>query len=134
MVASSTAMRALDNPLFDLLDAVVRAETRRDRLDGRVAIGVHGADGTAWWLADLVPRLAVSRETTRPEADAWLLTTGTEAARWASGQGLSEAPRLKLAGDRGLIERFLQSYLRKQDAVSLRRSADPSPRRKKRGR
>lgn len=127
-------MRALQNPLFDLLDAVVRGETRRDRLDGRVAIGVHGVDGTAWWLADLGGVLSVSRETERPEADAWLLTTGSEAARWAKGEGLSDRPRLKLAGDRGLIERFLQSYLRKQSAMSVRSTPDATPRRRKRRR
>ena len=127
-------MRSLDHPLFDVLDASVRAETRRDRLDGRIAIGIHGADGTAWWTADLGARLSVSRQSERPEADAYLMTTGTEAARWAAGEGLSAAPRVKLAGDRALVERFLQSYLRKQGILSVRStpSARPQPRKRRR--
>lgn len=109
-----------DAPLFDLLDAVVRAESRRPRIPGRIAVGVHGALGTTWWCADLRERLEVMRSDERPDADAWLLTTGSEAARWARGEGLSETPRVKLAGDRALLERFVHAYLGRRDLLGVR--------------
>ena len=109
-----------DAPLFDLLDAVVRADRHRPRIPGRIAVGVLGAHGTSWWSADLRERLAVTRSDARPEADAWLLTTGTEARRWARGEGLSEAPRVRLAGDRRLLERFAEAYLGRTDLLGVR--------------
>lgn len=107
-------------PLFDLLDAVIRAERQPARLPGRVAIGVLGPGGTTWWCADLRERVTLSRGPDRPEADAWLMTTGSEAARWARGEGLSAEPRLRLAGDRTLLDRFVQCYLGKKDLVAVR--------------
>lgn len=107
-------------PLFDLLDAVIRAERHPARLPGRVAIGVLGPRGTEWWCADLTQKITMTRGKDRPDADAWLMTTGTEAARWAQGEGLSPSPRIQVAGDRDLLDRFVQTYLSKKDLIGLR--------------
>jgi hypothetical protein len=102
--------------------------TTRDRgvpgFSGTLAVGVRHATGESWWRAKFGARAEAEMIDRCPvDVDVSLMFTDDEANRVLDHGSLAVGlgPD-RVAGDRTLLERFLERYIRRRSAVDLRSS------------
>ena len=107
--------------------ATVEDDTGMPGISGRVAIGVRDEEGQLWWAVSLGGQAQGSFLSERPkDAGVALLLGPGEALRMMRDGSLPERPQLlQIWGDRSLLQRFSQRYLKRQSSLSLRSEGGP---------
>lgn len=109
--------------LLETLLAFVRRDAAPPGMSGTVCIGVSFADRPPAWLRVRLGAKAEAElvEQHDPSATAALVLGEREAESLVRGAPLpSGAPFVRVFGDEGLLQRFLERYLSRRDVIRTR--------------
>jgi hypothetical protein len=105
--------------LLRYLDARVRRDQALPGIAGRVCVGVRGPRGPRYWIADFAPAVgpkggAASTRFSDTRPTGCTVTVGLDAdgARALLALPVAGPPMQLVAGDRKLLARFVERYLR----------------------
>ena len=108
--------------LLATLDAAVRCGGALSGLQGRVAFGIASATTTTWWSAaffhDRVETTIACGEA--PYAHASIIMGDADARALLARQGAGDHERFSVRGDKKLVARFMDRYLRNKSQLALR--------------
>lgn len=106
--------------LFALLDGCLESDAGPAGFRGKIGVGVLSARGPAWWVCDFTDTSIRYRSAAFPEDCAAALLMGqTEVCRLLDGQDIGRNPTIQIFGDRGLLLRFLERYVKREEALGL---------------
>jgi hypothetical protein len=112
--------------LLAFLDTLVHADRAPAGMYGRVAVGVSSRERVSWWRVLLGDKVLTEFSDTRPEFAEVTVIVGELAALEMLGQPVPSDARgdrsIWIHGDRRLLERFMERYLKKQSLLDLRLS------------
>jgi hypothetical protein len=125
MAASNPVQEILDGyskvpELLAQLDAFVREQGLDQTLAAKVAIGVRTESGAKWWMLQLGRSLETTfADTPDRDVHAALLFTAADAEAIAQGKKVERFDTHGF-GDRALLKRLLERYLKHTSAIGIR--------------
>jgi hypothetical protein len=119
--SSAAAVGDLESMLMlTFLSALVSKDAGFPGFKGSFAIGITGEEEPVWWRAVFSERGFSEFVDRRPEnVDAWLLLSPDEARGMMTGT-LADLPDDALMGNRTVIKKFVNRYLKRRSGISVR--------------
>lgn len=109
--------------LLNYLDARVRRDTLPPGFAGRVCVGVKDASrggAVRWWIADFSDRARTFFAADKPRDYSVAVGVDENGARAILGLPVQGEPMQLVAGDRAVLKRFVQRYLKDVSPVMSR--------------
>ena len=106
--------------LLSYLDALVRSDTGYPGFAGSVCVGVKREDETRWWQAHFAASRSTEYLDEMPTEYDVAVGVDAQTARWLLGLVEEPGPTLLITGDKKLLSKFLNRYVRHTSPLSLR--------------
>lgn len=113
-------MAGLEDLLLGYLNARVQGRRRPARLSGRVCVGVRKRGRTKWWIAEFGESTKTWFSEDLPREFDAAVAFDDKTALWVLGAGKERGPMHLFTGDQKLWREFVLTFLKHNDAISLR--------------